>query len=202
MGTVPCGCDGADDGDAAFPFQGAAAGERLCGVRVHTPTIGDVAGRSSLPALQRGSRTRMSHCSRVFRPAGSRDRASPPPLTPPTIDQTCRNHQARRALGYRSVTSVDGTRLRAWDNDGHGVARADLQRARHSAPCLAGHQPPHRHLPGDDVGPSRSRRIGTPLRRVADQHFGPHRRPFRGDGLLRRGPGGGHRMVGRRQRRV
>jgi 3-oxoadipate enol-lactonase len=27
----------------------------------------------------------------------------------------------RRALGYRSVTSVDGTRLRAWDNDGHGV---------------------------------------------------------------------------------
>jgi 3-oxoadipate enol-lactonase len=24
-------------------------------------------------------------------------------------------------LGYRSVTSVDGTRLRAWDNDGHGV---------------------------------------------------------------------------------
>jgi pimeloyl-ACP methyl ester carboxylesterase len=24
-------------------------------------------------------------------------------------------------LGYRSVTSGDGTRLRAWDNDGHGV---------------------------------------------------------------------------------
>ena len=24
-------------------------------------------------------------------------------------------------MGYRSVTSVDGTRLRAWDNDGHGV---------------------------------------------------------------------------------
>jgi 3-oxoadipate enol-lactonase len=24
-------------------------------------------------------------------------------------------------LAYRSVTSVDGTRLRAWDNDGHGV---------------------------------------------------------------------------------
>ena len=68
-----------------------------------------------------GSRTRMSHCSRVFRRAGSRDRASPPPLTPPTIDQACRNHQAGRALGYRSVTSGDGTRLRAWDNDGHGV---------------------------------------------------------------------------------
>ena len=63
----------------------------------------------------------MSHYSRVFRPAGSRDRASPPPLTPPTIDQACRNHQAGRALGYRSVTSGDGTRLRAWDNDGHGV---------------------------------------------------------------------------------
>jgi 3-oxoadipate enol-lactonase len=31
------------------------------------------------------------------------------------------NHQGRRALGYRLVTSVDGTRLRAWDNDGHGV---------------------------------------------------------------------------------
>ena len=41
--------------------------------------------------------------------------------TPPRIDQTCRNHQAGRALGYRSVTSGDGTRLRAWDNDGHGV---------------------------------------------------------------------------------
>src|SRR4029077_4461043 len=68
-----------------------------------------------------GSRTRMSHYSRVFRPAGSRDRASPPPLTPPTIDQACRNHQAGRALGDRSVTSGDGTRLRAWDNDGHGV---------------------------------------------------------------------------------
>ena len=24
-------------------------------------------------------------------------------------------------MGYRSVTSVDGSRLRAWDNDGHGV---------------------------------------------------------------------------------
>ena len=24
-------------------------------------------------------------------------------------------------MGYRSVTSVDGTRLRAWDNDGHEV---------------------------------------------------------------------------------
>ena len=41
--------------------------------------------------------------------------------TPPTIDQTRRNHQARRAWRYRSVTSVDGTRLRAWDNNGHGV---------------------------------------------------------------------------------
>ena len=42
------------------------AGERLCGVRVHTPTICDVAGRSSLAALHRGSRTRMSHCCWVF----------------------------------------------------------------------------------------------------------------------------------------
>jgi 3-oxoadipate enol-lactonase len=40
---------------------------------------------------------------------------------PSTIDQTKENNQARRALGYRSVTSADGTRLRAWDNGGHGV---------------------------------------------------------------------------------
>ena len=31
------------------------AGERLYGVRVHTPTIGDAAGRSSLPAGRVGS---------------------------------------------------------------------------------------------------------------------------------------------------
>ena len=32
-----------------------------------------------------------------------------------------RHKQAGQALGYRSVTSVDGTRLRSWSNDGHGV---------------------------------------------------------------------------------
>src|SRR4029077_17232924 len=64
----------------------------------------------------------MSHYSRVFaqRDREIEHRRHP---TPPTIDQTCRNqnHQARRALGSRSATAVDGTRLRAWDNDGHGV---------------------------------------------------------------------------------
>src|ERR1700730_17941807 len=32
-----------------------------------------------------------------------------------------RHHQAGHPLGYRSVTSVDGTRLRSWSNEGRGV---------------------------------------------------------------------------------
>jgi hypothetical protein len=52
VGTVPCGCDGADDGDAAFPFQGAAAGERLCGVRATHPRLSTwLADRRCLPFI-------------------------------------------------------------------------------------------------------------------------------------------------------
>src|SRR5580693_584089 len=32
-----------------------------------------------------------------------------------------RHHQAGHPLGYRPVTSVDGTRLRSWSNEGRGV---------------------------------------------------------------------------------
>src|ERR1700745_1951456 len=40
---------------------------------------------------------------------------------PINIFEIDRHQQAGHALGYRSVTSVDGTRLRSWSNEGHGV---------------------------------------------------------------------------------
>ena len=38
-----------------------------------------------------------------------------------TIDDIVNTPSGRQALGYRSVESVDGTRLRAWSNEGRGV---------------------------------------------------------------------------------
>ena len=76
----------------------------------------------SEPALQGPSNPNLTLFSWF---SSQRDRGESKPRAPhdPTYDRAHKlgNHQAGRALGYRSVTSVDGTRLRAWDNDGQGV---------------------------------------------------------------------------------
>ena len=125
-------------------------------VRVHTPTIGDVAGRSSLPFT--GASGQSNPNVALFpgfsnqRDREIEHRRHP---TPPTIDQTCRNHQAGRALGYRSVTSVDGTRLRAWDNDGHGVPvliSNGLGTPHHAWPDINGRTDTYRVMTWDHRG--------------------------------------------------
>ena len=93
--------------------------------------------------------------------------------TPPTIDQTCRNHQAGRALGYRSVTSVDGTRLRAWDNDGHGVPvliSNGLGTPHHAWPDINDRTDTYRVMTWDHRGLGGSERPSDESRITIDDH--------------------------------
>ena len=105
-------------------------------------------------------------------------------------------------LGFRSLTSVDGTRLRTWTNGGHGtpVLISNGLGTPHDAWATINERTDT--LPDRDVGPPRPRRIRAARGRGPDHGRGPHRRSDRRDGRLRHQAGRGDRVVVGRERRL